>query len=203
MRTRLGEAITQRDTAAGAWDDAVATQADRLLAWAAGCTELIVADPGELAARAAVEADVRGWVDAAARPRGQEIATARALVLAARKKMWEERDTLDEEVRRLRGETELSPPAPRTRTTVRTAAAGAPLWRLWPSARASRSPSRPGWKPHWRPQVSSTPGSAPPRGSRCRGTTPGPRPPWPRPLRDPACSTCCDPRTISPYLRSR
>ncbi|AIA00567.1 hypothetical protein SAZ_00640 [Streptomyces noursei ZPM] len=130
VRTRLGEAITQRDTAAGAWDDAVATQADRLLAWAAGCTELIVADPGELAARAAVEADVRGWVDAAARPRGQEIATARALVLAARKKMWEERDTLDEEVRRLRGETELSPPAPRTRTTVRTAAAGAPLWRL-------------------------------------------------------------------------
>ncbi|AXQ53522.1 TIGR02680 family protein [Streptomyces koyangensis] len=129
-RTRLGEAITQRDTAATAWDDAVAEQADRLLAWAADCTELIVADPGELAAMAAVEADVRGRVDAAARPREEEIATARALVLAAREKMSQERDTLDDEVGGLRGETELPPPVPRTRTTVRTAAAGAPLWRL-------------------------------------------------------------------------
>ncbi|WP_098009532.1 TIGR02680 family protein [Streptomyces sp. sk226] len=129
-RTRLGEAITERNTAATAWDDAVTTQADRLLAWAAACTELSIADPGELADRAAVEADVRSRVDAAARPREQEIATARALLLAARKRAGEERAALDEEVRRLSAETELPPPVPRTRTTVRTAAAGAPLWRL-------------------------------------------------------------------------
>ncbi|MFE4424297.1 TIGR02680 family protein [Streptomyces sp. NPDC056817] len=129
-RTRLGEAIVHRDETAGAWDDAVAGQAERLLAWVAGCTELRIADPGELAARAAVEADVRALVDAAARPLDQEITTARAGVRAARRGLREERDRLDEEVRRLSGETDLPPPAPPTRTTVRTTAAGAPLWRL-------------------------------------------------------------------------
>ncbi|SCF76025.1 TIGR02680 family protein [Streptomyces sp. Ncost-T10-10d] len=129
-RTRLGEAIVHRDETAGAWDDAVAGQADLLLAWAAGCTELRIADPAELAARAAVEADVRALVDAAARPLDQEITTARAGVRAARRGLGEERDRLDEEARRLSGETDLPPPAPPTRTTVRTTAAGAPLWRL-------------------------------------------------------------------------
>ncbi|MFJ2902502.1 TIGR02680 family protein [Streptomyces sp. NPDC087212] len=129
-RTRLGDALAHRDETAGAWDDAVAGQAERLLAWAADCTELSIADPGELAARAAVEAEVRAWVDAAARPREQEISTARAEARAAHRGLAEQRDGLDAEVRRLRGESDLPPPAPRTRTTVRTMAAGAPLWRL-------------------------------------------------------------------------
>ncbi|MEU3657595.1 TIGR02680 family protein [Streptomyces sp. NPDC032161] len=129
-RTRLAEAIAHRDETAGAWDDAVAGQAERLLAWVAGCAELRIVDPGELAARAAVEADVHAWVDAAARPLDQEITTARAGVRAARRGLGEKRDELDEEVRRLSGESDLPPPAPPTRTTVRTTAAGAPLWRL-------------------------------------------------------------------------
>ncbi|MGW9115104.1 TIGR02680 family protein [Streptomyces sp. NPDC055663] len=129
-RTRLGEAIVHRDETAGAWDDAVAGQAERLLAWAADCTELSIADPGELAAKAVVEADVRALVDAAARLLDQEIATARVGVRAAHRGLGEERDRLDEEARRLSGESDLPPPAPLTRTTVRTTAAGAPLWRL-------------------------------------------------------------------------
>lgn len=129
-RTRLGEAIVHRDETAGAWDDAVAGRAERLLAWASDCTELSIADPGELSAKAAVEADVRALVDAAARPLDQEITTARVGVRAAHRGLGEERDRLDEEVRRLSGESDLPPPAPLTRTTVRTAAAGAPLWRL-------------------------------------------------------------------------
>ncbi|MFF2205164.1 TIGR02680 family protein [Streptomyces sp. NPDC058145] len=129
-RTRLGEAIVHRDATAGAWDDAVAAQAERLLAWAAGCMELCIADLGELAARAAAEADVRALVDAAGRPLVQEIATARAGVRAARRRLGEQRGELEEEVRQLSGETDLPPPAPPTRTTVRTTAAGAPLWRL-------------------------------------------------------------------------
>ncbi|MFD5513632.1 TIGR02680 family protein [Streptomyces sp. NPDC127051] len=128
--TRLGEAIAHRDETAGAWDDAVAKQAEGLLTWAADCRELRIPDAGELAARAAVEADVRALVDAAARPLDQEITTARAGGRAARQGLGEERDRLVEEVRRLSGESDLPPPAPLTRTTVRTTAAGAPLWRL-------------------------------------------------------------------------
>ncbi|MEU2246665.1 TIGR02680 family protein [Streptomyces sp. NPDC019224] len=129
-RTRLGKAIVHRDEAAGAWDDAVAGQAERLLAWAADCAELSIADLGALAAGAAVEAEVRALADAAARPLEQEIATARVGARATRRGLGEERNRLDEEVRRLSGETDLPPPAPLTRTTVRTTAAGAPLWRL-------------------------------------------------------------------------
>ncbi|MFE5596079.1 TIGR02680 family protein [Streptomyces sp. NPDC056549] len=129
-RTRLGEAIARRDERARAWDDALAAHAERLLAWADHCTELRITDPGELEARAAAEADVRALVDAAARPVEQEITTARAGVRAVRQGMGEERDRLEAEVRRLSGETDLPPSPPPTRTAVRTAAAGAPLWRL-------------------------------------------------------------------------
>ncbi|MFD1310521.1 TIGR02680 family protein [Streptomyces kaempferi] len=129
-RTRLGEAIVHRDGTARAWEDAVAVQAERLLTWVVGCAELRIADPDELVARAAVEAEVRALADAAARPLDREITAARAGVRAAREKLGEERGKLDEEVRRLSGEMDLPPLAPPTRTTVRTMAAGAPLWRL-------------------------------------------------------------------------
>ncbi|MFH8407240.1 TIGR02680 family protein [Streptomyces sp. NPDC018019] len=129
-RTRLAEAIALRDEASGAWDDALAAQVERLLAWAEGCTELRIADLGELAARAATEAEVTALVEAAARPLEQEIGTAEAIARAARQGLLEERRRLEEEVRRLSGETDLPPPPPPTRTAVRTATAGAPLWRL-------------------------------------------------------------------------
>ncbi|MFI2242153.1 TIGR02680 family protein [Streptomyces chrestomyceticus] len=129
-RGRLAEAIALRDAASGAWDDALAAQSERLLAWAGGCTELRIADLGELAARAATEAEVTALVEAAARPLEQEIGTAEATARATRQSLLEERGRLEEEIRRLSGETDLPPLPPPTRTTVRTATAGAPLWRL-------------------------------------------------------------------------
>ncbi|MFD5127994.1 TIGR02680 family protein [Streptomyces olindensis] len=129
-RTRLADAIARRDEAAGAWDDAAAVQAERLLAWAADCTELRITDSEELVARAAAEAEVMALIEAAARPLEQQIATAEATTRAERQGLWDERSRLEEEMRRLSGETDLPPVPPPTRTTVRTATAGAPLWRL-------------------------------------------------------------------------
>ncbi|MGW3955763.1 TIGR02680 family protein [Streptomyces sp. NPDC004752] len=129
-RGRLSAAIARRDEASGAWDDALAAQTERLLAWAEDCAELRIADPGELVATAATESGVRALAEAAARPLEQEIATAEATARAARGALRDERSRHEEEVRRLSGETDLPPPPPPTRTAVRTATAGAPLWRL-------------------------------------------------------------------------
>lgn len=129
-RTRLADAIAHRDAAATARDNALAAQAEGLLAWARDCTELRIPDLDELAARAAVEADVRELVETVARPLDQEITTERAGVRTAQQGLEQERDLLDARRRKLSGETDLQPVAPPTRTTVRTAAAGAPLWRL-------------------------------------------------------------------------
>ncbi|MEW1648685.1 TIGR02680 family protein [Streptomyces sp. NPDC091219] len=129
-RTRLAEAITQRDGASGAWDDALAVQGERLLAWAEGCTELRIAHPGVLAGRAASESEVAALVEAVARPLEQQITTAQAIVHATSQGLREERSRLEEDVRRLGAETDLPPVPPPTRTAVRTATAGAPLWRL-------------------------------------------------------------------------
>lgn len=129
-RTRLTEAIARRDEASDAWDSALEAQAERLLTWAADCVELRIADAGELSDRAATEAEVTALVEAAARPLEQEIATAEATARAARSGLREERNRLAEGIRRLSGETDLPPAPPPTRTTVRTATAGAPLWRL-------------------------------------------------------------------------
>ncbi|OMI40807.1 TIGR02680 family protein [Streptomyces sparsogenes] len=129
-RNRLAQAIARRDEAAAAWDDALAAQAERLLAWAEGCAELRITDSEELRARAADEAAVTALTEAAARSLEQKIATAEATTRAARQSLRDERGRLEEEVRRLSGETDLPPVPPPTRTTVRTATAGAPLWRL-------------------------------------------------------------------------
>ncbi len=129
-RTRLADAIAHRDATAAAWDEALAVQAERLLAWARDCTELRIPDLDELAARVAVEADVRELVETVARPLDQEITTERAGARTAQQGLEQERDLLDARRRKLSGETDLPPAAPPTRTTVRTAAAGAPLWRL-------------------------------------------------------------------------
>ncbi|MFF9478330.1 TIGR02680 family protein [Streptomyces sp. NPDC014733] len=129
-RSRLAETIERRDEASEAWDGALAVQAERLLAWAGACAELRIADAGELAAGAATETEVTALVEAAARPLEQEIATAEATARAARLKLRDERSRLAEEVRRLSDETDLPPLPPPTRTTARTATAGAPLWRL-------------------------------------------------------------------------
>ncbi|MFI2375547.1 TIGR02680 family protein [Streptomyces sp. NPDC018964] len=129
-RTRLAEAITRRDEASAAWDDALAAQVERVLAWAEDCTELRITDLDRLAAAAAAEAEVTALTEAAARPLEQEIATAEAATRATRQGLRDERSRLEERLRRLSGETDLPPAPPPTRTAVRTATAGAPLWRL-------------------------------------------------------------------------
>ncbi|WP_330348067.1 TIGR02680 family protein [Streptomyces sp. NBC_00582] len=129
-RTRLTEAITRRDEASAAWDDALAAQVERLLAWAEDCAELRITDLDALAAGAAAEAGVTALTEAAARPLEQEIAAAEATIRAARQGLRDEWSRLEEKLRRLSGETDLPPVPPPTRTAVRTATAGAPLWRV-------------------------------------------------------------------------
>lgn len=129
-RTRLTEAITRRDEASAAWDDALAAQVERLLAWAEDCAELRITDLDALAAGAAAEAGVTALTEAAARPLEQEIAAAEATTRAARQGLRDEWSRLEEKLRRLSGETDLPPVPPPTRTAVRTATAGAPLWRV-------------------------------------------------------------------------
>lgn len=129
-RTRLTEAIAQRGEAARAYDVALATQTERLRAWAEACTELRITDPEELAALAATEAEVTAVTEAAARTVEQEITAAEATARATRQSKADEQSCLDEEVRRLSRETDLPPAPPPTRTADRTAMKGAPLWRL-------------------------------------------------------------------------
>ncbi len=129
-RTRLAEAIARRDEASAAWDDAFAAQVERLLAWAGDCAELRITDLDALAAGAAAEAEVTALTEAAARPLEQEIAAAEATTRAQRQDLRDERNRLEEKLRQLSGETDLPPAPPPTRTTVRTATAGAPLWRV-------------------------------------------------------------------------
>ncbi|MFE3826330.1 TIGR02680 family protein [Streptomyces sp. NPDC059092] len=128
-RARLAEATVRRDTAARAWDDALAVQAEDLRTWAEGCGELR-ADPEELAAHAASETEVTALVDAAARPVEQEIAADEATARVTRRSLLEERDGLVRQMTRLRQETDLPPPPPFTRTADRETMMGAPLWRL-------------------------------------------------------------------------
>ncbi|MFE3887783.1 TIGR02680 family protein [Streptomyces lydicus] len=129
-RARLVEAAARRDEAARAWDDALAAQAQRLRAWAEGCTELRIADPEELVTRAASEAEVSALLEASARRVEQEIAEGEATARAARQGLLDERDGLAQQVEMLRQETDLPPSPPFTRTADRTALVGAPLWRL-------------------------------------------------------------------------
>ncbi|MGP8298577.1 TIGR02680 family protein [Streptomyces inhibens] len=129
-RARLAETAAGRDEAARAWDDALAAQAERLRAWAEGCTELRIADPEELAARAASEAEVSALLEASARRVEQEIAGGEATARAARQRLQDERDGFAQQVEQLRQETDLPPSPPSTRTADRTAMVGAPLWRL-------------------------------------------------------------------------
>ncbi|MEV1007587.1 TIGR02680 family protein [Streptomyces sp. NPDC049881] len=129
-RTRLADAARRRDEAARAWDDALARQEERLHAWVAKCSELRFDDPAAPAAHAVSEAEVRALTDAAALPVEREITEAEISTGTARRAARDRRDSLAAELARLRAETDLPPAPPPTRTTDRSATAGAPLWRL-------------------------------------------------------------------------
>ncbi|SEQ71278.1 TIGR02680 family protein [Streptomyces sp. yr375] len=129
-RDGLAEAMTRRDEAARECAQALRAQAEQLREWAAGCVELRIGDVEELAARAAVEADVLAVVERAVRALDQQITQSETRVEAARKTGHDQRERFVRAIEALTAEADLPPVAPPTRTTDRSTMEGAPLWRL-------------------------------------------------------------------------
>jgi uncharacterized protein (TIGR02680 family) len=129
-RTGLAEAVTRRDEAADAYEEALVRQAELLTEWAAGCVELRFEDIEELASRTAVEADVMATVQSSARTADRDITEARTRAEAARGTALTERAELASAIDTLHREADLPPAAPPTRTADRSTMIGAPLWRL-------------------------------------------------------------------------
>ncbi|HSV68000.1 MAG TPA: TIGR02680 family protein [Mycobacteriales bacterium] len=129
-RTDLATATAGQATAAARYDAALAEQADRLRRWAAGCAELVIADPEELAELAGAPDAVLEIVTAAVQEALRAIAGLESTATAERAAYQRERADLASELDRLRRDVDLPPPAPHTRTADRAAMAGEPLWRL-------------------------------------------------------------------------
>ncbi|SHI11667.1 TIGR02680 family protein [Streptomyces sp. 3214.6] len=129
-RDGLAEAMTRRDEAARECAQALQAQAELLREWAAGCVELRIDDVEELAARAAVEADVLAVVERAVRAQDQAITQYETRFRTARETALEHRERTVRAVEALTAQTDLPPPAPPFRTTDRATMEGAPLWRL-------------------------------------------------------------------------
>ncbi|MFG2819862.1 TIGR02680 family protein [Kitasatospora sp. NPDC048365] len=131
VRERLAEATARREENARGYDDAVDTLADRLRRWASEeCAELRIDDADDLAARAAVEAEVLTLVEAAARVAERAVTAEETTAQAARDTARARRDRLADELERTAAAADLPPLPPRTRTTDRSVLPGAPLWRL-------------------------------------------------------------------------
>ncbi|MGE7436325.1 TIGR02680 family protein [Kitasatospora sp. NPDC001175] len=130
-RGRLTAAITCRDLNARDYETAVDVHADRLRQWAtADCTELRIDDTEELVSRAAAEADVLALVEAAARAAESDITADETTARATRDSARARRDRIAEELERTAAAADLPPVPPHTRTAVRSAMAGGPLWSL-------------------------------------------------------------------------
>jgi len=129
-RERLAKAMVRRDEKARDYEGSLDALAEEWRHWAARCVELAIEDTDELAARAAVEADVLAVVEPARRVVDHDITqretTTRAQLRAAR----ESRETLAGDIERLSRETDLPPAPPASRTADRSRMQGAPLWRL-------------------------------------------------------------------------
>ncbi|WP_327316845.1 TIGR02680 family protein [Streptomyces sp. NBC_01235] len=129
-RDGLAEAMTRRDEAARECAQALRAQAELLREWAAGCVELRIGDVEELAARAAVEADVLAVVERAVRAQDQAITQSETRFRSARETAVDHRERTVRAIESLTAQTDLPPAAPPTRTTDRSTMEGAPLWRL-------------------------------------------------------------------------
>lgn len=129
-RVGLAEAVTRRDEAARAYEEALTRQAELLRGWATGCVELRFEDIEELVSRAAVEVDVMAAVEFAVRTLDQDITEMQTRTEASRSAVLTRRAELAGAIDALRREADLPPTAPPTRTTDRSTMVGEPLWRL-------------------------------------------------------------------------
>ncbi|MEV6974105.1 TIGR02680 family protein [Kitasatospora sp. NPDC093806] len=130
-RERLSDATGRLDEAVRAHDTALDEQAGRLRQWAVDeCTELVIDDPEELAARAATETAVLDLVNSAARKVEKTLTALETTATADREAALEYRQRISDELARTAAETELVPAAPAFRTSDRADLPGAPLWRL-------------------------------------------------------------------------
>jgi uncharacterized protein (TIGR02680 family) len=128
--TALGAATERLGTAVGLRDDAVTTLAAHVAEWAAGCQQLRFPDPQALTDRVESETALLAVVDSVATAALQEITRQETSHQAALDIARTERRELAEQERELAAERDLPPAAPPTRTTDRSAMAGAPLWKL-------------------------------------------------------------------------
>ena len=142
--------------------------------WAGGCQQLRFPDPQALTERVESETAVLAAVDAVATAALQEI-TRRETAPAALDIARTERRELAEQERELAAERDLPPAAPPTRTTDRSAMAGAPLWQLVEFTDAVPDAARPGSRPRCRLPGCWTPGSGP--AARSMATTSSPTAP--------------------------
>ncbi|WP_033821136.1 TIGR02680 family protein, partial [Kitasatospora sp. MBT63] len=130
-REGLADAVVRRDRSARHHESAVDALADRLHRWAtADCAELRIADPEELASRAAAETDVLALVESAARAAESDITAAETTARAARAAARARRAQTAAELDDAAAGAGAPPAPPRTRTADRSAMPGAPLWQL-------------------------------------------------------------------------
>jgi len=102
----------------------------RLVAWAGGCRELVFADPSSLLDHVESEPALLAAVDSVAALVSHEITTRETVCDAARQTCAVERAGLLAELDAVTRQQDIPPLAPPTRTTDRSAMAGAPVWRL-------------------------------------------------------------------------
>lgn len=156
------EAAEQAEAGAGSAHEARLSQfTEDLVAWARGCVELPLTDPGgrggseELDALDALDALVQGVdhetgagphaeVAAARQSAGEELAALRQRVRQRAEELGAQRAAVSERIAALEAATVVEPPVPHTRTADRSQRAGAPLWRLVAFAEGFPEPARAG-----------------------------------------------------------
>ncbi|WP_243790063.1 TIGR02680 family protein [Saccharopolyspora gloriosae] len=129
-RTDLADATERRTAAVEAHDEAVRHQGELLRTWAAGLTELPVADVDEAAAHADSRAGLLEHLRPGYLAAADALAQRHAAAVAQRKELRGRHTELGVRRERLREQTDLPPTAPDTRTANRQELRGAPLWRL-------------------------------------------------------------------------
>jgi uncharacterized protein (TIGR02680 family) len=129
-RTVLSTARENQETARENHEEASTRLSGRLLEWATGCRELRFPDPDALLELIESEPALLELVNSVAATVLDEITREEANTGTRLTAIRAERDELAAKIEDLATEQDLPPEPPPTRTTDRTAMAGAPLWRL-------------------------------------------------------------------------
>lgn len=128
-REELETALAERGARENEFVTALQERRDRLAAWAGTLRELRV-DADELVAAADDEPAVTALLDTAAEEVRTRLLADRAATTAQRDAVTRERERVLAELAAVRAERDVAPPVPHTRTADRSAAVGAPFWRL-------------------------------------------------------------------------